>query len=854
MNQEICHICNVFLPPGPSKEKNTHYNGKKHKANLAKRQQEEEAAKRTLYVTGFHPNTEVEELHDFFSFLGDVEQVTIDSEKRKFAFVEFKEERSVTKALYRRRPLVLHRHQLLVKRRQLKLLTDPDGGEEFQISETAAAAAQPVEHNVVVAKLLRVETVELQMVLLKNVLELDREEEFKRHNFCRILQDALHEFFPGCIVHIYGSSVNGFGFKGCDIDIFLDIRHLLRKEFFPCMPITMDDDDIPSIYEIRDGLVPLGALLDLPKDLMMKFIVQVIRNIPRCRNVIFIPSKHHSIVHFLHFGLGLNCDLSCSASLDVQNSRLLALYCDLDPRVQSLTMTLLYWSKMSELVGTGDNLSYYAFIWLVIFFLQTRNPPVVPTVLELRQLADEVREVDGIDSTFCDDPSKICPSANLLPADELLKDFFSFYSSFNFRQWVICPRFGQVIKKQEFFHTFPYLAHFRITPLSIQDSFDLNCNITASVSDNALESLLASFHKAQLLCNSPCYTGECKGAPKSWGILALLDPKKHLHAQPKPPVPEQKQDLIPETKVVAEKFIIEFQTQFLNFCFGLLSQNVSEWNMEKLWMYKTSYIILEILQRGMMFECKVRDYMRRRWMKKKDDECAQKGVELSNNQGKRKQLSPESEETSSKRLCVNQEKELDKETENSVPKEDKNILYDPENPTEWDQFEELIFGLQVNHDTDKDWDEEDSDKEADDNPEEIQSSSGVTSESQPSTSSDKHSTGSRTLLKIFSKVFYRTWSGRKKYKAGFDPKKPNDPLEIEEYISENIISKSSQKPEKPLFEFICRTKELNKNGMLSIEVELKPKTPSKEFTGHVSVFLSSYLSKMAEKLMLAGNT
>lgn len=34
-------------------------------------------------------------------------------------------------------------------------------------------------------------------------------------------------YFTGCSVVLFGSSVNGFGVKGCDIDIFLDISHLM---------------------------------------------------------------------------------------------------------------------------------------------------------------------------------------------------------------------------------------------------------------------------------------------------------------------------------------------------------------------------------------------------------------------------------------------------------------------------------------------------------------------------------------------------------------------------------------------------------------------------------------------------
>ena len=36
----------------------------------------------------------------------------------------------------------------------------------------------------------------------------------------------FQEIFPSASIHLFGSSVNGFGVKGCDMDVFLSIPGL----------------------------------------------------------------------------------------------------------------------------------------------------------------------------------------------------------------------------------------------------------------------------------------------------------------------------------------------------------------------------------------------------------------------------------------------------------------------------------------------------------------------------------------------------------------------------------------------------------------------------------------------------
>ena len=38
-----------------------------------------------------------------------------------------------------------------------------------------------------------------------------------------LFQNTLSELYPNCAVRLYGSTVNGLGFKGADIDAYVDL-------------------------------------------------------------------------------------------------------------------------------------------------------------------------------------------------------------------------------------------------------------------------------------------------------------------------------------------------------------------------------------------------------------------------------------------------------------------------------------------------------------------------------------------------------------------------------------------------------------------------------------------------------
>lgn len=61
------------------------------------------------------------------------------------------------------------------------------------------------------------------MVSLTKAYQLTEENSRLRFLVCSLLKDIAVTYFPECTIRPFGSSVNGFGKLGCDLDMFLDL-------------------------------------------------------------------------------------------------------------------------------------------------------------------------------------------------------------------------------------------------------------------------------------------------------------------------------------------------------------------------------------------------------------------------------------------------------------------------------------------------------------------------------------------------------------------------------------------------------------------------------------------------------
>uniref|UniRef100_A0A674BUI2 RNA uridylyltransferase n=1 Tax=Salmo trutta TaxID=8032 RepID=A0A674BUI2_SALTR len=271
---------------------------------------------------------------------------------------------------------------------------------------------------------------------------------------------------------LFGSSKNGFGFRDSDLDI--------------CMTLEGHDTGESVIFcdlVIDDLCFPLSGL----------------------RNILPITTAKVPIVKFEHRPSGLEADISLYNTLAQHNTRMLATYAALDPRVQFLGYTMKVFAKRCDIGDASrGSLSSYAYILMVLYFLQQRQPPVIPVLQEIFDgHTVPQRMVDGWNAFFCDDLEELrrhLPELqqNRESVGELWLGLLRFYTEeFDFKEHVIS------IRQRKRLTTFE--KQWTSKCIAIEDPFDLNHNLGAGVSRKMTNFIMKAFINGRKLFGTPFY-------------------------------------------------------------------------------------------------------------------------------------------------------------------------------------------------------------------------------------------------------------------------------------------------------------------------------------------------------------
>jgi DNA polymerase sigma len=230
------------------------------------------------------------------------------------------------------------------------------------------------------------------------------------------LQAALQADWPGCLLLPYGSSVTGMSLKTSDMDVCLKV-----------------DTPLPP-PRVVERLAELFTPLAVPD------------------TVLAIPTARVPIIKFNEAHTGLAIDICINNMLPLENSALLRAYGELDPRVRPMVFAVKHFVKQRQINDPyRGSLSSYAYVLMVIHFLQTCRPPVLPCLQREGRLPTSPPVlIDHWDAYFCKDLRHLqgFGAANLCTVAQLLAQFFRFYAhEFNYREDVICVRLGEYLPK-----------------------------------------------------------------------------------------------------------------------------------------------------------------------------------------------------------------------------------------------------------------------------------------------------------------------------------------------------------------------------------------------------------------------
>ncbi|KAJ7335589.1 hypothetical protein JRQ81_013530 [Phrynocephalus forsythii] len=308
-----------------------------------------------------------------------------------------------------------------------------------------------------------------------NIIE-DQAREYIRQNLERFIQQE----FPGTQLNLFGSSKNGFGFKQSDLDICMTIEGLETAEGLDCIRII---EELARVLKKHSGL----------------------------RNILPITTAKVPIVKFFHVRSGLEVDISLYNTLALHNTRLLSCYAAIDPRVKYLCYTMKVFTKMCDIGDASrGSLSSYAYTLMVLYFLQQRNPPVIPVLQEIYKDAKKPEIlVDGWNVYFfdrIDELPAVWPEygKNNESIGELWLGLLRFYTEeFDFKEHVICIRRKNLLTTFKKQWTSKYIV--------IEDPFDLNHNLGAGLSRKMTNFIMKAFINGRRVFGTPI-----RGFPKEY--------------------------------------------------------------------------------------------------------------------------------------------------------------------------------------------------------------------------------------------------------------------------------------------------------------------------------------------------
>ncbi|KAM4846470.1 speckle targeted PIP5K1A-regulated poly(A) polymerase isoform 2-T2 [Thomomys bottae] len=593
-----CSLCQVTTANRPSLD--AHLGGRKHRHLVELRAARKAQGLRSVFVSGFPRDVDSAQLSEYFQTFGPVASIVMDKDKGVFAIVEMGDV-SAREAVLSQSQHSLGKHRLRVRPREQKTFQSP-----------AARSPKGVgpDSNQLARALAEASNVEAQMVKLVGLRELSEAERQLRNLVVALMQEVFTEFFPGCMVHPFGSSINSFDVHGCDLDLFLDLGDMeepqpaskppespsldsalaspLDPQTLACTPASPLDSQPPASPQDSEALdletpssslapqTPDSALasetIASPQSLppasplqddrgegdpgkaqeqaevlkeekpegaaMLELVGSILRGcVPGVYRVQTVPSARRPVVKFCHRPSGLHGDVSLSNRLALHNSRFLSLCCELDGRVRPLVYTIRCWAQGRGLSGSGPLLNNYALTLLVIYFLQTRDPPVLPTVAQLTQKAGEGEqvEVDGWDCSFPRDASRLEPSTNVEPLSSLLAQFFSCVSSWDLHGSLLSLREGRALPVAGALPSNLWEG-LRLGSMNLQDPFDLSHNVAANVTSRVAGRLQNCCRAAANYCRSLQYQHRSSRG-RDWGLLPLLQPSSPSSLLSATPIP-----------------------------------------------------------------------------------------------------------------------------------------------------------------------------------------------------------------------------------------------------------------------------------------------------------------------------
>jgi len=512
-----------------------HYSGKNHRKRQFQESKREQQEGKGVYINQLG-DLKLSSTQAYFSQFGTITNIFIGWDKAKqdkmySLIIEYEEEASVQKILSRD---LRNKHWVPVVPGERSL-------HRVRVSERKVSNARPrspspppppqISFGEIQVCLSVLTDMDEQIEEIMHLTELCEEDIQERNAICKnISKTFAMNGYPNCIVSPFGSTVNGLGFRGCDVDIYLDLGEIpVNRSLSDSVDFTSDANPLMSADESCDDSLNQEQPNDQSnsskqsksssKESQIKKVrlaSQLLRHIPHCCRIHPITGARVPIVKFIHRRTGINCDMSFKNRASVLNSEYIRFCTEMDHRLRPLMMAIRLVFKRYDMAGGGGGakISNYALTMMIIVYLQQLEKPLLHPLHVLQQFIEgEPELVDGWNFSFCADISKLPPlPVNKQGLFELFLGFFKFYSEVDLKSKFLSPFLGKIIDRSILKDSLP--AEYSGRPeflgpegllldklICLQDPFELTFNMCRNLPERGYRTLVSLFNQMFKACS-----------------------------------------------------------------------------------------------------------------------------------------------------------------------------------------------------------------------------------------------------------------------------------------------------------------------------------------------------------------